>query len=305
MNNSTVNMTNNSEIEQHNLVSYNLWPFIILMIVSSITLSSSIFSLCFLHTYLKKLHHILKLILSVLCGYNLICCTVNAIILIYFRFKREQTLLLCGFIQITTMIPIKLSFDTLCIISVVRYYMTWKTTKLESIKKQQILISVGAVYVVEHLIILFLFINGQMDIPIFMTLVGACAGKHKLPSKMTAIGIFHILNLIMTCGIGVYFDLKLYKLLKKRRNQIGPGQVQLVPWKTGNNSSEDIMVPIKATIVSILVPTILIGWFRIIALNKLNWSWMERIIGPLAIIALLMPVLLGQFHAWCKIRRYG
>ena len=63
-------MTNNSEIEQYNLVSYNLWTFIILMIV----LSSSIFSLCFLHTYLDKLHHILKLILSVL------SLTVNAIL---------------------------------------------------------------------------------------------------------------------------------------------------------------------------------------------------------------------------------
>ena len=109
-----LNMTNYSEIEQHNnLVSNNLWPFIILMIQSSFAISSSIFSLCFLHTYLKKLHHILKLILSILCGYNLICCSIHSIIVIYFRLKGEQTLILCGLIQITTMTPIKISFDTL------------------------------------------------------------------------------------------------------------------------------------------------------------------------------------------------
>ena len=232
-----LNKTNYSEIEQPNLVSNNLWPFIILMIQSSFAISSSIFSLCFLHTYLKKLHHILKLILSILCGYNLICCSIHSIIVIYFRLKGEQTLILCGFIQITTMTPIKISFDTLCIISVVRYYMTWKTNQLESIKKHQILISVGAVYLIEHLIALFFFINSQMDEPIIKTLVGVCVGQYDILSNVSAMGKFHILNLILISAIGVYFDVKLYNLLKKRRNQIGPGQIQLVPWKTNDTSS--------------------------------------------------------------------
>ena len=232
-----LNITNYSEIEQHNLVSKNLWPFIILMIQSSFAISSSIFSLCFLHTYLKKLHHILKFILSILCGYNLICCTINAIILIYFRLKGEQTLVLCGLIQITTLTPVKISFDTLCIISVVRYYMTWKTNQLESIKKYQILISVGAVYLIEHLIGLFFFINSQMDEPIIKTFIGVCVGQYNVSSKVPAVGKFHLLNLILTSAIGVYFDVKLYNLLKKRQNQIGPGQVQLVPWKTNDTSS--------------------------------------------------------------------
>ena len=238
-----LNMRNYSEIEQQNLVSNNLWAFIILMILSSFAISSSIFSLCFLHTYLKKLHHILKLILSILCGYNLICCSIHSIIVIYFRLKGEQTLILCGFIQVTTMMPIKISFDTLCIISVVRYYMTWKTNQLESIKKHQILISVGAVYLIEHLIALFFFINSQMDEPIIQTLVGLCAGQydillaHLTKPNVSAMSIFHILNLILISAIGVYFDVKLYNLLKKRRNQIGPGQIQLVPWKTNDTSS--------------------------------------------------------------------
>ena len=237
-----LNMTSYSEIEQPNLISNNLWPFIILMIQSSFAISSSIFSLCFLHTYLKKLHHILKLILSILCGYNLICCSINAIILIYFRLKGEQTLVLCGLIQITTLTPVKISFDTLCIISVVRYYMTWKTNQLESIKKHQILISVGAVYLIEHLIALFFFINSQIDEPIIKTLVGVCAGQYDilLAHLNLAMSRFHILNLIVISAIGVYFDVKLYNLLKKRRNQIGPGQIQLVPWKTNDTSGNSI-----------------------------------------------------------------
>ena len=38
-------------------------------------------------------------------------------------------------------------------------------------------------------------------------------------------------------------------MLKKRKQQVGPGQVQLVPWKSTNYmSSEGIIVPIRATI---------------------------------------------------------
>ena len=58
-----------------------------------------------------------------------------------------------------------------------------------------------------------------------------------------------ILKCIITVGIGVYYDARLYNLLKKRKQQVGPGQVQLVPWKSTNDmNSEGIIVPIRATI---------------------------------------------------------
>ena len=205
MNNSTEavteqEMANNSTVadienNQH-LVSNNLAQFSILIIVSSFALISSILSVCFLHTYLKKLHHILKIILSFWCGYNLVCCIVNVIILIYFRFKGQQTLALCGLIQLTTITPAKISFDTVGIISVVRYYMTWKTNQLELFKKHWILISVGAIYLVEHLLSFFFFIIAQMDYPMLM-LSTVCAGKDVIKT-MTAIGIFNILKMVCT-----------------------------------------------------------------------------------------------------------
>ena len=66
---------------------------------------------------------------------------------------------------------------------------------------------------------------------------------------MPPITIFNILKCLITVGIGGYYDARLYNLLKKRNQQVGPGQVQLVPWKSTNNmTSEDIIIPIRATI---------------------------------------------------------
>ena len=80
-----MNNTTEANVGLDHLVSSNWSSFLIAMIFLSFALTSSLFSLCFLNTYLKKLHHILKMILIVLCGYNFICCTLSAILLIYFR----------------------------------------------------------------------------------------------------------------------------------------------------------------------------------------------------------------------------
>ena len=67
--------------------------------------------------------------------------------------------------------------------------------------------------------------------------------------KVPAISIFTIIKCLITVGIGAYYDARLYNFLRKRNQQVGPGQVQLVPWKSTNNvNSENIIVPIRATI---------------------------------------------------------
>ena len=113
-------------------------------------LNSSFFSLCFLHTYLKKLHSVIKMISTIMCGYNMICGMVSCLILIYFRIISQQTMILCGLIQLTTITPALLTFDTICVISAVRYHMTWKINQLEHFKKHRILLSVGAVYFIPN-----------------------------------------------------------------------------------------------------------------------------------------------------------
>ena len=72
------------------LVANNRNSFTIAMMFSVFALNSSFFSLCFLHTYLKKLHSIIKLILTILCGYTLICCIITIVILLYFKIDTDH-----------------------------------------------------------------------------------------------------------------------------------------------------------------------------------------------------------------------
>ena len=149
-----------------------------------LSFNSSFFSLCFLHTYLKKLHSVIKMILTIMCGYNIMCGTVTCLILIYFKITSQQTMILCGLIQLTTITPAFLTFDTICIISAVRYHMTWKINQLELFKIHQFRMSVGAVYFVKHIFGFFCFIIAQMDYSMIQPST-VCAGKDLMKSMPT------------------------------------------------------------------------------------------------------------------------
>ena len=86
------NSTEADDVGLDHLLTNNWSGFLIAMIFLSFALTSSLFSLCFLNTYLKKLHHVLKMILAVLSGYNFICCTLSAMFLIYFRSRGRAIL---------------------------------------------------------------------------------------------------------------------------------------------------------------------------------------------------------------------
>ena len=127
------------------------------------------------------------------------------------RIISQQTMILCGLIQLTTITPALLTFDTICVISAVRYHMTWKINQLEHFKKHQILLSVGAVYFVEHILALFYFIIAQTDYSMIQPST-VCAGKDLMNSVPT-LGYIHLTKNIIICSIGIIYDIKLVKLL--------------------------------------------------------------------------------------------
>ena len=249
-------------------------------------------SLCFLHTYLKKLHSVIKLILTILCGYNLICCTITIIILVYFRISSQQTITVCGLLQLTTITPGILTFHMLCIISVVRYYMTWKTNQLELFKTHKILLSVGAVYFMEHILGMFFFIIAYMDFSL-MQPSSSCAGKDIL-DIVPVMAYFLLLKSVIVCAIGINYDFKLIKLLKKRKLQsVGHRETQIIPWKSSNSDESDVKVPIRATIVTLSFISIAIA--RVTYINIFNKSpihWLRSVIMCEATIGVVIPVLL-------------
>ena len=85
-----------------------------------------------------------------------------------------------------------ITFDTICIISVVRYHMTWKTNQLELFKKNLIFLSVAVVYLAEHILGgLLYFIIAQTDFSVIQPAT-VCAGKN----IMRKLGVRNTINLI-------------------------------------------------------------------------------------------------------------
>ena len=288
-----LNNSNVTDTDQEILMANNLSSFVISVTLSLFALSSSLFSLCFLHTYLKKLHTIIKNILTILCGYNLMCCTVTCIILIYFRMTSQQTITLCGLIQLTTITPSMITFDTICIISVVRYHMTWKINQLELFNKRKILLSVGAVYFAEHILGMLFFIIASMDFSLTQPST-VCAGKDTL-GKVPGMEYLLLTKSIIVFSIGVTYDFRLINLLKKRKLQrIGPGGIQMIPWKTSNSDEPDVKVPIRATIVTlsfILMRIAMVSYYKIFHKSPIHWI-QPAVISCEVVIGVLMPVLL-------------
>ena len=101
------------------------------------------------------------------------------------RLKGQQNLVLCGMFQLVLTTPAQISFNTICIISIIRYYMTWKTNQLELYKKNRIFISVCAVYIGENLLNLSFLIMALMDFPV-ITLATLCSGMHMKHGVKTA-----------------------------------------------------------------------------------------------------------------------
>ena len=277
---------------ENRLIANNESFFIIAITVSIFVLSSILFSLFFLHTYLKKLHTIIKLILTILFGYNLICCTVTIIILLYFRVTSEQTITVCGLIQLTTITPGQLTYNTICVVSVVRYYMTWKINQLELFNKHKILLSVCAVYFAEHILGMFFFIIAHMDFS-FNQPSTACAGKDTLET-VPVMAYFLVAKNIIVCSIGITYDFRLIKLLKKRKLQsVGARETQMIPWKTSNSDESDVKVPIRATIVTlslILVGIARVTYYKIFYMYSIHW--IQPLMAGETVIGGLMPVLL-------------
>ena len=233
------------------------------------------------------------MILTIMCGYNIMCGTVTCLILIYFKITSQQTMILCGLIQLTTITPAFLTFDTICIISAVRYHMTWKINQLELFKKHQFRLSVGAVYFAEHIFGFFSFIIAQMDFSMIQPST-VCAGKDLMKS-VPALGYIHLTKNIIVCSIGIIYDIRLLKLLKKRKMQrFGPGEIQIIPWKSSNASEPNVKVPIRATIAALSCISFGIVESKIAGIyTQSPIHWTHALITTTTLIGLLMPILLG------------
>ena len=171
--------------------------------------------------------------------------------------------------------------------------MTWKTNQLELFKKHLIFLSVAVVYLTEHILGgLLYFIIAQTDFSVIQPAT-VCAGKN-IMRKLPVIAYLFLIKLFIQCCVGIFYDIRLIRLLKKRQMQrVGPGEIQIIPWKTSNASKNSIKVPIRATTTALscmCIAFVRVTYVNIFFASPIHWTQTLR--TCMAVTGVLMPVLL-------------
>ena len=98
------------------------------------------------------------------------------------------------------------------------------------------------------------------DVP---TTSASCAGAH-LNGKPYLV-IFHFVKFVAILAVGITYDCLMIKFLHKRKNSTQPGQAKLVPWKSGGSGDTiDFLVPVSATITSMILGIIGVIFFTML-----------------------------------------
>ena len=163
---------------------------------------------------------------------------------------KSQTFLLCIAKVITTSIPTFLTLFGIALMSFLRFYIAWKINNQESTK--------NVTWYMKMFTLLYLafdyFNYGPFTIfgVIFFnapTVATRCSGYDY--QGYSFFPLFHTMKAVVIVSVGIYYDRKMIKFLRKKNTQIEPGQAKLVPWKSGG-VQYDFMIPVAATITSVI-----------------------------------------------------
>ena len=243
------NTTTVAEADEDQAYSEN-WEFVIEEILYTIAASLCIGGIVLLHTYFKKLHWILKTLLTILCVHNTIVYLSLAVInaVMWFNGTGEIT---CGLSNVLKKGTFFITFEHAALVSFVRYHLASKTAANEEINLEIIGAMTIALYVFEYTANIVLVVASTTSYE------AACLQDDSLEvNPMIGIGTV-IIAVVITCG-GLVYDYKLAMFLKQRNklSKNGPMGTRLIPWKS---SSEEytLDIPLKASLASLVAGIIL------------------------------------------------
>ena len=239
--------SNNSDFY---LLSYISTNTILTFVGPAVGLISSISCLIVLNAYLKKLHSTFKTLINIVLIHNILALAASILLLTSMFAFEYQTFLVCSLLQITIASSIYLTKYGIALMSFMRFHIAEKTSKAESTKKYHCyMISLIILYIVFDY-----FSLGPMSFFVvlyFRVPSGAanCAGA--LYDGPSILPLFHFVKILIIVIVGIRYDFLMMNFLKKRNSKNGPGQVRLVPWKSGNEEI-DLNVPVSATVSSVI-----------------------------------------------------
>ena len=256
--------------------------------------TSSTICLLILNTFLKMLHPTLKSLLNIISINNISNQIFTIILLIYVLLEHSQTFMICSLFQLSLTASAFLTLYGIAIMSFLRFHITWKvannesTHQIEKYTKHFFLFC--GIFEYFNLGLLSFFITLYFDAP---TAASNCAGANI--KGIPILPMYHFIRVLVALLIGIYFDGKLIKFLKKRNATKEPGQAKLVPWKSGGQVY-DFLVPTSATISSSLtaiVGIIMTAWFVNGHLNQDQEMWKLTVFAQAIGTSVQMSVMIG------------
>ena len=217
------------------------------LISTTLSCSISTYSL-FFAVFRLKLNPILKLILITMILFNLTGTTVQLVGEIMLLLDQNIfSLLICRCLSYPAVSVTVGNFLMSSMISILRIYMSKlaASAKVAKLKIVLPMIMLGIIvnYLTWPLFTLISELNGVS------TLISKCA-MQDLPIAFVPVRILWFSYTLIFLAIGAMSDYKMY-LFVKQRNKTNAKKTQLVPWVSNQeNLSEDLDIPIKATIMS-------------------------------------------------------
>ena len=200
---------------------------------------------------LSGLNNIIKSILYLMSGVNLISNLITLVNVILMYFWNLQNLTTCTMNTLSFTISYFNTIISLAVISQVRYYITTKTSQIRTYSKQKLkhiivavyILSLGEVIITDYINILYGRSQNLRRLCFGITEVD----NNKYRISLFVNGTFSILIII----INLIGDVSMWHFIWKRKHQVSP--VQLVPWKSSSEvDSYDMAVPLHATALSMV-----------------------------------------------------
>ena len=137
-------MTNQATAGQHKWIL----PYIESVLLVGIVIA--FICIILLSTYLKKMNSIIKRILIGLCVHNVFGFIIELFIYIFWQ-DDNMDKTICSVLMIVAKSIGVMSFESLSIISIVRYQIFWKSANAKSFQRSAIAVSILFLYIMEYL----------------------------------------------------------------------------------------------------------------------------------------------------------
>ena len=196
--------------------------------------------------YLKNLNEIIKNILLVLSIHNLASAIVATLIMIFWD-DGYDILGKCSALQILGGSNALINIGNLALISFTKYYLAWKTAKLEA---------PNLLIIISLTVLLYFggyFFAVVMTLTTLSPLMSSCTGNEYEDRVNRWASVVGLIFAITSVVIGLVYDYSLYSFLKmKNQTERGVGQSEMIPWKTSNDGPYEYTVPIGASVIALI-----------------------------------------------------